>query len=430
MSETTDSAALVEELLGLALQLEDYDPPGAFSLREEAGFFTEISFRLPVHLKSGRVSLIEALKLSHGPPAGRFLIATSAVPAPSRQDIRYACLERTLKACLHGLDWRGAEIQVRCDPRELSPEVRASIGSALATEAEKHATEAVSEFVLPWRRLPARVASETDDIDPDASEDTLALLAAQRMSITSAFDLYENSLLNIFPTACASRGIRMDDCTTLVKGRGSWAFRVAERINSSYGSPVRVELAGRRYRPSQSRSAPAHPQRGPQQQGRWETDERDAGNHPEVLILLGGSEPITAEGASAIKSCLLFHVHRESLTSEGEKALREKGIVVVPHLVLCSMEILAADSLAAPGAAARLTQLTADDFAEAEQELRSGWRHRLLAAWDRVLAKTKEEQCSAHEAVVRLAASGLVQFSRNRLDIAQFPPNASEDPAA
>jgi hypothetical protein len=417
-----NNAALVNELVALAIQLEDYDPPGAFSLREEAGFFTEIPFRLPVHLNSGRVSLIEALKVNHGPPAGRFLLATAANPTPSIDAMRSNSVERTVQACLHGVNWRGAELSVRCDPRELSAEVRASIGQSLLVESRKHENEALSEFVLPWRRIPTRGTPQTEG-GVEEEIDHIAAQAAGTLGIASSLDLYESALLAVFPTACASRGLKLDDCTTLVRGRGSWAFRVAESIQASFASPVRVELAGRRYRPAAARSAPTYSQQGSHGQGRWETDERDSSSQPEVMVLLGGTDPIDAAASRDVKSCLLFHVNRESLTPDGESALRDKGIVVVPNLLLCSIEVLAADSLADPDVSRSLASAGTEDR-QAGADLRSSWRQKLLASWERVLARTKEEQCTAHEAVVRIAAEGLVQASRGRLE----PPSESLPP--
>jgi hypothetical protein len=427
MSDNVDSVTLVAELVELALQLEDYDPPGAFSLREEAGFFTEIPFRLPVHLNSGRVSLIEALKLSHGAPAGRFLLATGATPNPSKSALKSACAERTVQACLHGLDWRGAELSVRCDPRELSPEVKASIGQSLALETRKHEDEAASEFLLPWRRLPTRGPSHSEAGSHEV-QDPPSIAAAETLGLASSLDLYETALLAIFPTACASRGLKLDDCTALVRGRGSWAFRVAESIQASFGSPVRVELAGRRYRPAANRAAPTYSQRGSQGQGRWETDEKDSSSQPEVTVLLGGTEPIDTLNSADVKSCLLFQVNRETLTPGGENALREKGIVVVPHLLLCSIEVLAADSLADDDLSLSIAQSGTEELSTLGAELRSGWRQRLLAAWERVLARTKEEQCGAREAAVRIAAEALVQASRGRLGAAKESPVSPEEP--
>lgn len=415
MSRIAENATLVSELIRLAIQLEDYDPVGAFALREEAGFFTEIPFRLPVHLNSGRVSLIEALKVNHGPPAGRFLLSTGATPTPAKASMRSNSVERTIQACLHGLSWRGAELTVRCDPRELSLDVRASIGRSLAVEAGKHESDTASEFLLPWRRLPTRGPSQHDRADAD-EVDSVSTTAAARLGITSPLDLYESAMLAVFPTACASRGLKLDDCVTLVRGRGSWAFRVAESIQASFGSPVRVELAGRRYRPAAARNTPTYSQRGSQGQGRWETDERDSSSQPEVIVLLGGTDPIDEDRSGDVKSCLLFHVNRESLTPGGETALREKGIVVVPHLLLCSIEVLAADSLSEEDIARNIANCDSDQLEDLGAELRSSWRHRLLAVWERVLATTKEEQCSAHEAAVRIAAEELVQISRGRIE--------------
>lgn len=426
MSKLTENGPLIEELVRLAIQLEDYDPTGAFFLREEAGFFTEIPFRLPVHLNSGRVSLIEAFKLCHGPTAGRFLLATGATPTPSRSAMRSTCVERTIKSCLHGLEWRGAELSVRCDPRELSAEVRASIGQSLALEAGKHEIDAMTEFILPWRRLPTKQPQSEDD-EPDTQE-SLSVRAANRLGIGSSLDLYESALLGIYPTACASRGLKLDDCTTLVRGRSSWAFRIAESIQASFASPVRVELAGRRYRPTASPSVPTYSQSGSKGQGRWESDEKDSAPHAEVIVLLGGSDPIDAPESADIKSCLVFHVNRESLTPSGERALRDKGIVVVPHLLICSIEALAADSLSDPDTAGRLAHSSADELAALGPELRTHWRQRLLAAWESILAKTKEEQCSAHEAAVRIAAEGLVRISRARLEASSPNLPALEEP--
>ncbi len=427
MPNITDDSSLGGELLELAQYLEDYDPSGAFCLREDTGYFSEISFRLPVYLRSGRVSLIEALKLSHGPPAGRFLMASAAAPAPTRSSMRRSCLERTVRSCLHGLDWRGAEIQVRCDPRELSPEVTAHIGSALAQEAVKHRSSSASELLLPWRRLPT-LAGKDPQAHVPVTEAEIALTAAKALAITSPVDLYESALLSIYPTACASRGLKMDDCATLVRGRGSWAFKVAEAIQKAFGAPVRVEVAGRRYRPG-PRSLAAG-QQGSHQQGRWEADEKDAGAHPEIMVLLGGGEPITSERAPDIKSCLLFHLHRESLTAEGETALRARGIVVVPRILLCSIEELAADSLADPSSSKAIAAAQPQEAEEAALKLRSAWRQKLLGAWERILAKTKEEQCTAHHAAVRLAAQCMIDQSKRRLSASATPRTSSPEPPA
>jgi hypothetical protein len=146
---------------------------------------------------------------------------------------------------------------------------------------------------------------------------------------------------------------------------------------------------------------------------------------------LGGSDPISEADTADIKSCLLFHVNRESLTPQGENALRAKGIVVVPHILLCSIEVLAADSLSDPDISSRVENSNPDELAALGAELRSVWRHRLLAAWERVLARTKEEQCSAHAAAVRIAAEGLIQTSRTRFAAAAtLPPEDEAPPAA
>jgi hypothetical protein len=146
------------------------------------------------------------------------------------------------------------------------------------------------------------------------------------------------------------------------------------------------------------------------------------------MVLLGGTDPIDAAESGDVKSCLLFHVNRESLTPNGESALRDKGIVVVPHLLLCSIEALAADSLADPEVSRRLAAADPDE-GQAAADLRSDWRQKLLASWERVLARTKEEQCTAHEAAVRIAAEGLVQTSRGRLTPPPEPNSHQEDTA-
>jgi glutamate dehydrogenase/leucine dehydrogenase len=418
MPDDTLDNSLEMELLELAEYLEDYDPSGAFCLSEDTGYFSEISFRLPVYLKSGRVSLIEAHKISHGPTTGRFLMGSAAVPKPAHGAMRRSCLERTVRSCLHGLDWRGSEVQVRCDPREISPDVTAHIGSALAQEALKHSSMSSSEFLLPWRRLPTLAQRELQANAAPEAESEIAQSAAKALGVTSPVDLYETALLSIYPTACASRGLKMDDCTTLVRGRGSWAFKVAEAIQKAFGAPVRVEVAGRRYRPGVTRSS-APGQSGSHQQGRWETDEREASAQPEVIVLLGGGEAITPDRAGEIKSCLLFHLHRESLTADGETALRARGIVVVPRLLLCSVEELAADSLSDPAEAAAIEAAAPQELEERAQKLRSTWRQKLLAAWERILAKTKEEQCSAHHAAVRLSAQCLIEHAKRRLRVTE-----------
>jgi hypothetical protein len=427
MPDNAEENSLELELIGLAEHLEDYDPSGAFCLREDTGYFSEISFRLPVYLKSGRVSLIEAYKLTHGPPAGRFLMASAASSAPAHSAMRRSCLERTLRSCLHGLDWRGAEVQVTCDPREISPEVTAHIGSALSQEAIKHGSRSASEFVLPWRRLPTLAERDQQPGAPAQTESEIAQSAAKALGITSPVDLYETALLSIYPTACASRGLKMDECTTLVRGRGSWAFKVAEAIQRAFGAPVRVEVAGRRYRPGATRN-PAAGQPGSHQQGRWETDEKDTSAQPEVIILLGGGDPITSDRTADVKSCLLFHLHRESLTADGETALRARGIVVVPRLLLCSIEELAATSLADLSLSTAIAAAEPQELEEMTHKLRSSWRQRLLAAWERILAKTKEEQCSAHHAAVRLSSQCLIEHGKRRLRAAEEPRPAA--PAA
>ncbi len=414
MSDTANRPTLQRELFELALALEDYDPQGAFSLREEADFFSTITFRLPVHLKSGRVSIIEATRLLHGAPAGRFLLSSGAAPSPVLETVRRNCLERTLRACLHGLDWRGAEIQVRCDPRELSPEVLALIGSALDEEAAKRRSGQVTEFLLPWRRIPALNHPDQGHASAEPGASELALLAARALGITSPVDLFESALLSLFPTACASRGLKMDDCTTLVRGGGSWAFRVAEAIHGAFRSPVRVELAGSRYRPAAVRPSSVNQNSASRQQGRWESDERDTSSQAEVLILLGGA-PIAPEAIPEIKSCLIFHLHREGLTPESENALRDRGIVVVPRLLLSSIEELAADALSHDDLCRTLSSLDPPEADEAGRRLQKEWRQHLLASWERILAKTKEEQCTAHAAALRIGSEALIKASRLRL---------------
>ncbi len=432
MAEKTDGRALQHELYDLATYLEDYDPNGSFLLKQEITFFSQVGFRLPVYLKSGRVSLLEALKVAHGPAAGRFLLASSASSSSDLTAIRMGCLERTLRASLHGLDWRGEEIQVRCDPRELSQEVMALIGAAIADEVSRRRCDGASEFLLPWRRLPAAQSyapsgygpHEPSRRDPKVAPADAAQSAASALGIGSPIDLSETALLSIFPTACASRGLKMDDCTTLVRGGGSLAFRIADAINARFGSPVRVELSGRRYRPAGSRNPSALADSGGPRHGRWEPDDKDSSSHPEVVVLLGGNDKLTAESAGEIKSSLAFHVHRESLTSEGEKALRNRGTVVVPRLLLRSVEELAAHSLSDPALSHALTSSDEHTVGELTEQTRGEWRQRLLACWERILAKTKEEQCTSHEAVLHLGARELISTIKVRQESRpEAPPN-------
>jgi hypothetical protein len=415
------------ELDELATRLEDTDPSAAFSLREGACFFTEVPFRVPLRPSTGGLRLVEVIKIYHGTPKGRFFLSLSATPSPNVKAMRATCLERSLRACLHKLPWHGADLQVRCDTRSLSPELRLQLRHEVHQEIEKCQSENLVEFVLPWRRLASEQRLESDDEKGPRPESPDSVAVALKLNISSAVDLYEHAMLSIFPTICASRGLRIGDCVTLIRGRGSWAFRIAEAIQQSFDSPVRVELGGRRYRPAPSRPRPSHLPRPHSQQGRWETDEKEASSHGEILVLLGGGEPITADRAPETRASVVFHLHRESLAPEGERALRERGILVVPHLLLASAEELAAASLAEPASIRALLEADSEGAQNITQRLRATWRAQLLAAWERILARSRDEHCSPHSAAVRVAADGLLNLLQTRLSIPGVPePSAAQ----
>jgi hypothetical protein len=412
---------LEKELSELATRLEDTDPSAAFSLREGACYFTEIPFRVPLHLPTGGVRLTEVFKTYHGTPKGRFLLSLSATPSPNLRAMRATSLERTLRACLHNLQWNGADLQVSCDTRSLSPELRAQLRRQVHAEIARRRGEDLLEFVLPWRRLASEHRPQSDNAKAPHPETMESTAAAHKIDISSAVDLYEHALLSIYPTICASRGLRIDDCVTMIRGRGSWAFRIAEAIQHSFSSPVRVELGGRRYRPAPSRPRPSNIPRPHAQQGRWETDEKEASSQTEVLILLGGGDTITADRASEIRASVVFHLHRDSLTAQGDRLLRERGILVIPHLLLSSAEELAAASLSKPEILQSILSADEQSLKSISQNLRASWRGSLLTAWERILAKSRDEQCSPHSASVRLAAQTLVEMLRTRLGTPGLP---------
>jgi len=421
---------LKRDLTELAERLEDTNPSAAFSLKEGACYFTEIPFKLPLHPAGGGVRFVEVSRIYHGTPKGRFLLSLSATPSPNPHSMRATALERTLRACLHDLSWSGADLQVGCDTRNLSPELRTQLRKQVHAEIAKRKTNDLLEFVLPWRRLVSESKPESEEKKHLHSDFAEVVEAARKLGISSAVDLYENALLSVFPTVCAARGLRIGDCGTMIRGRGSWAFRIAEAVRDAFDSTVRVELGGRRYRPAHSKPRPSPSSRAQSQQGRWETDEKEGSSHSEVLVLLGGGDPITAENAPEIRASVVFHIHRDSLTAEGERVLRERGILVVPHILLSSAEELAASQLADPQTVRALVSAGPDDLAAISQDLRAAWRAGLLGAWERVMARSRDDQCSPQSATVRIAAERLAETLKARVRKPGVPASSSSEPPA
>jgi transketolase len=133
------------------------------------------------------------------------------------------------------------------------------------------------------------------------------------------------------------------------------------------------------------------------------------------VVLLGGGDAITAANAADLRCSVVFPLHRDSLTLSGELALRDRAVMVVPHLLLSSAEELAAASLADPEYHRRVSSADSQSLPRLLDEFRSGLRHKMLVAWDQIQARAKEERSIATRAALSLAADRLLaQLSSTR----------------